>query len=79
MTQEITHLSQRFLQLKKKYEMSRCTPCLAMQEWLRREYQKLITKLQSLERLVVNNNTASKTLLKEAHQVAGVVGMYVMV
>lgn len=79
MKQEIIIVSQLFLQLKKKYEMSNCTQCLVMQDYFKSEYQRLKMKLQSLEKLSANNNLVLDNTFAEAQQTAGILGMYVMV
>lgn len=79
MKQEIIVVSQLFLQLKKKYEMSRCTQCLVMQDYFKSEYQHLKMKLQSLEKLSANNDIAVGNSFEEAQRSAGILGMYVMV
>lgn len=78
MKQEINQIAQLFSQLKKKYELSKCSNCLVMQDYLKSEYQRLKLKLQSLERLSANNQIEGKTLA-EAHRTAGVLGLYLMV
>lgn len=79
MKQEITHLTQLLLQLKIKYEMCRCTQCAVKQDYFKKEYQRLKIKLQSLEKLLVNNDLAMCNMLSEAKQTAGILGLYVMV
>lgn len=75
MKQEIT----RLFQLKKKYEMSRCTQCGVMQDYFKNEYQRLKIKLQSLEKLSANNDLVIDNTFAEAQQTAGILGLYVMV
>tara|TARA_R100000935_G_scaffold15425_2_gene30832 strand:+ start:53081 stop:53320 length:240 start_codon:yes stop_codon:yes gene_type:complete len=79
MKQEIIVVSQLFLQLKKKYEMSNCTQCLVMQDYFKSEYHRLRMKLQSLEKLSAHNDLVLNTTFTEAQQTAGILGLYVMV
>lgn len=79
MKQEINQLSKLLLQLKLKYEMSHCTQCAVMQDYFKKEYRRLKTKLQSLEKLSANNDLAIGNTFAEAQQTAGILGLYVMV
>jgi len=79
MKQEITIVSQLFLQLKNKYEKSHCTQCLVMQDYFKSEYQRLKNKLQSLEKLSASNDGVMGDTLEKANQTAGILGLYVMV
>ena len=78
MKQEINQIIQLFFQLKKKYELSKCSNCLVMQDYLKSEYQRLKLKLQSLEKLSANNKVEGNALV-EAHRIARVLGLYLMV
>ncbi len=79
MKQEIKQIAQLFFQLKKKYELSQCSNCLVMQDYLICEYKRLQLKLQSLERLCANTDFDKESTLAEAHRTAGVLGLYLMV
>ena len=79
MKQEIKQIAQLFFQLKKKYELSECSNCLVMKDYLISEYKRLKLKLQSLERLCHHNDFGESHTLAEAHRTAGVLGLYLMV
>ena len=76
MKQEINQIAQLFFQLKKKYEMSQCSNCLVMHDYLISEYKRLQLKLQSLESLCANTDFDKESTLTEAHKTAGVLGLY---
>jgi hypothetical protein len=79
MKQEILIVSQLFVQLKKEYEMSHCTQSQIMQDYFKVEYERLKSKLQSLEKLSASNDINLGSSLIEAQNAAGILGMYVMV
>ena len=79
MKQEIKQIAQLFFQLKKKYELSECSNCLLMNDYLISEYKHLKLKLQSLERLCNQIDFGKDDTLVEAHRTAGVIGLYLMV
>ncbi|HBR55222.1 MAG TPA: hypothetical protein DEA82_13965 [Flavobacteriaceae bacterium] len=79
MKQEISQIAQLFFQLKKKYELSQCSNCLVMRDYILSEYKHLKLKLQSLERLCASADLDNESSLAEAHRTAGVLGLYLMV
>ncbi len=79
MKNEITQLSQLLHQLNKRYRMSQCTECQAMQNFFKNEYVRLKAELESLEQLSAHNNSDCTSNLVQAQHAAGILGMYVMV
>lgn len=78
MKQEINQIAELFSQLKMKYEMSQCTNCLAMRDYLTIEFQRLMTNLNSLETLCFSNQIEKKAL-EEVQRMSSLLGLYLMV